>query len=35
MIVTTIDDLINLINSDQNNINKEIMRRIEENLENN
>ena len=35
MIVTTIDNLIDMINSDENNINKEIMRRIEENLENN
>ncbi len=35
MIVLTLDDLIDMINSDENNINKEIMRRIEENLENN
>ena len=34
MIVLTLDDLIDMINSDENNINKEIMRRIEENLEN-
>ena len=32
MIVLTLDDLIDMINSDENNINKEIMRRIEENL---
>ena len=35
IIVLTLDDLIDMINSDENNINKEIMRRIEENLENN
>jgi len=35
LIVLTLDDLIDMINSDENNINKEIMRRIEENLENN
>ena len=35
MIVLTLDDLIDMINSDENNINKEIMRRIEENIENN
>ena len=34
MIVLTLDDLIDMINSDENNINKEIMRRIEENIEN-
>ncbi|MDQ7009763.1 MAG: cyclic nucleotide-binding domain-containing protein [Candidatus Gracilibacteria bacterium] len=34
MIVLTLDDLIDMINSDENKINKEIMRRIEENLEN-
>jgi len=34
MIVLTLDNLIDMINSDENNINKEIMRRIEENLEN-
>ena len=34
MIVLTLDDLIAMINSDENNINKEIMRRIEENIEN-
>ncbi len=34
MIVLTIDDLIDMINNDENTINKEIMRRIEENLEN-
>jgi hypothetical protein len=34
MIVLTIDNLIDMINSDENNINKEIMRRIEENLDN-
>lgn len=34
MIVLTLDDLIDMINSDENTINKEIMRRIEENLEN-
>ena len=32
MIVLTLEDLIDMINSDENNINKEIMRRIEENL---
>ena len=32
MIVLTLDDLIDMINSDENNINKEIMRRIEENI---
>jgi hypothetical protein len=32
MIVLTLDDLISMINSDENNINKEIMRRIEENI---
>jgi CRP-like cAMP-binding protein len=32
MIVLTLDDLIDMINSDENKINKEIMRRIEENL---
>jgi hypothetical protein len=32
MIVLSLDDLIDMINSDENNINKEIMRRIEENL---
>jgi len=35
MIILTLDNLIDMINSDENNINKEIMRRIEENLENN
>jgi len=34
MLVLTLDDLITMINSDENNINKEIMRRIEENIEN-
>ena len=34
VIVLTIDDLIDMINNDENKINKEIMRRIEENLEN-
>ena len=34
MIVLTLDNLIDMINSDDNKINKEIMRRIEENLEN-
>ncbi len=34
MIILTIDDLIDMINNDENKINKEIMRRIEENLEN-
>ena len=34
MIVLTLDNLIDMINSDENKINKEIMRRIEENLEN-
>jgi len=34
MIIITIDNLIDMINSDENNINKEIMRRIEENIEN-
>jgi len=34
MIIVTIDNLIDMINSDENNINKEIMRRIEENIEN-
>lgn len=34
MIVLTIDDLIDMINSDENNINKEIIRRIEDNLKN-
>lgn len=33
-IVVSQEDIINMINSDENNINKEIMRRIEENLEN-
>jgi len=35
MIILTINDLIDMINNDENKINKEIMRRIEENLENN
>ncbi len=34
MIILTLDDLIDMINSDENKINKEIMRRIEENLNN-
>jgi CRP/FNR family cyclic AMP-dependent transcriptional regulator len=33
VIVLTLDSLINLINNDVNNINKKIIRRIEENLE--
>ena len=33
VIVLTLESLINLINNDANNINKEIIRRIEENLE--
>lgn len=33
VIVLTLDNLINLINNDANKINKEIIRRIEENLE--
>ena len=34
IIILTLDSLISLINNDANNINKEIIRRIEENLEN-
>ena len=34
MIILTLDDLIDMINSDENNINKEIMRRVEENIKN-
>jgi len=34
MIILTLDDLIDMINNDENKINKEIMRRIEQNLEN-
>lgn len=33
-IVLTLNDLIEMINNDENKINKEIIRRIEENLEN-
>jgi CRP-like cAMP-binding protein len=33
VIVLKIDDLINMINNDENKINKEIIKRIEENLE--
>lgn len=33
VIILTLDNLINLINNDANNINKEIIRRIEENIE--
>ena len=33
MLVLTLDTLINMINNDDNSINKEIIRRIEENLE--
>jgi CRP-like cAMP-binding protein len=32
VIVLTLNDLIDMINSDENNINKEIMKRIEENI---
>lgn len=34
LIILTINDLIEMINNDENKINKEIMRRIEENLKN-
>lgn len=34
LIVLSLNDLIEMINNDENNINKEIVRRIEENLEN-
>lgn len=33
-IILTFNDLIEMINNDENNINKEIIRRMEENLEN-
>jgi CRP-like cAMP-binding protein len=33
VIILTLNNLINLINNDSNNINKEIIKRIEENLE--
>ena len=34
VIVLTLDHLIDMINNDENNINKEVMRRIEENIRN-
>ena len=34
VLILSIDDLINMINNDNNSINKTIMKRIEENLEN-